>query len=252
MFGRVGTRRGLERNALVGSSARGSERALSLASLLTTWSTLAYVSSRVWSDGVGWSAGAEFAAYFLAFLGVHELGHLFLQSGKPRWPIFIPEPFALGTLGAIITGRHAVSVREAVAGPLAGMGLALLYWFAPVGEGSGVAIRAPFWLPAATMESPLAMAGRLAALVTFANLLPIRPLDGGRAFLPLVQHPVRWELGAFVLLLLAGFVWPGWWLWAAGVAIIRRGTHDLAEPSPWGWAVPVLWVLTIPALVPVS
>jgi membrane-associated protease RseP (regulator of RpoE activity) len=71
--------------------------------------------------------------------------------------------------------------------------------------------------------SPIAFAGWAGLLVTALNLIPAGQLDGGhvlyvlfgrkaRAFLPII-------LAALVLL---GFVWIGWWLWAFLIFLLGR------------------------------
>jgi membrane-associated protease RseP (regulator of RpoE activity) len=80
------------------------------------------------------------------------------------------------------------------------------------------------------MLSPVAWAGWVGILVTSLNLIPAGTLDGGhisqtlfgkratRAILPVV-------LGILVLL---GFVWNGWWLWAAMIFFLVGRVY--AEP----------------------
>jgi membrane-associated protease RseP (regulator of RpoE activity) len=64
------------------------------------------------------------------------------------------------------------------------------------------------------MISPIAWAGWAGLLVTALNLIPAGQLDGGHMMYVLLgkRHPpVAFYPGRLVLL---GFVWPGWWLWA--------------------------------------
>jgi membrane-associated protease RseP (regulator of RpoE activity) len=75
---------------------------------------------------------------------------------------------------------------------------------------------------------PVAFAGWAGLLVTALNLIPAGQLDGGHilhgllgrraaAFLPII----------LISLILLGFVWPGWWLWAFIIFFMGRA---YAEP----------------------
>ncbi len=83
-------------------------------------------------------AGLPFALSLVGILFTHEMGHYVLAR---RWrvdttlPYFIPVPFGVGTLGAVIRMRSALPSRRATldigaAGPLAGFAVAvpLLLW----------------------------------------------------------------------------------------------------------------------------
>jgi membrane-associated protease RseP (regulator of RpoE activity) len=83
-------------------------------------------------------AGVPFALSLVGILFTHEMGHYVLAR---RWrvdttlPYFIPVPFGVGTLGAVIRMRSALPSRRATldigaAGPLAGFAVAvpLLLW----------------------------------------------------------------------------------------------------------------------------
>jgi membrane-associated protease RseP (regulator of RpoE activity) len=83
-------------------------------------------------------AGLPFALSLVGILFTHEMGHYVLAR---RWrvettlPYFIPVPFGVGTLGAVIRMRSALPSRRATldigaAGPLAGFAVAvpLLFW----------------------------------------------------------------------------------------------------------------------------
>ena len=74
----------------------------------------------------------------------------------------------------------------------------------------------------------VAWAGWAGLLVTGLNLIPAGQLDGGHALYVLLgkraSRLIPVILGALILL---GFVWQGWWLWAAIIFFIGR-TH--AEP----------------------
>jgi membrane-associated protease RseP (regulator of RpoE activity) len=76
--------------------------------------------------------------------------------------------------------------------------------------------------------SPVAWAGWAGLLVTALNLIPAGQLDGGHLMYVLLGARVR-RLWPFLVgaLALMGFLWQGWWLWAALLFVLGR-TH--AEP----------------------
>ncbi len=81
------------------------------------------------SDLAGYlRAGLPFSASLLAILVAHEMGHFVtarLHRVDASWPWFIPVPFAIGTMGAVIRMRGRIRSRNALvdigaSGPLAG------------------------------------------------------------------------------------------------------------------------------------
>ena len=176
-------------------------------------------------------------------------------------PYFIPVPLIpsfIGTMGAFIRLRTILSDRRqlfdvGVAGPLAGFavalpvlclglglshpsfdrslhGLVLAFGGVPVAElGDSLLTlflrRVVLGHPAAALElHPLAFAGWVGMFVTMLNLLPISQLDGGHilyAATPRLQERVA--LGFWVLLLLLGYWWTGWFVWAGLVLVLHRG-----------------------------
>jgi membrane-associated protease RseP (regulator of RpoE activity) len=82
--------------------------------------------------------GLPFALSLVGILFVHEMGHYVLARRArvdTTLPYFIPVPFGVGTLGAVIRMRSAIPSRRAIldigaSGPLAGLALALplLVW----------------------------------------------------------------------------------------------------------------------------
>ncbi len=135
--------------------------------------------------------GWKFAVGFVLLLLVHELGHVLeaRRQGIPASaPMFIPF------VGAFITMKELPAnvwreAQVALAGPILGSAGAALVWAA------GAAYDSDFL-------RALAFVG---FFLNLFNLLPIVPLDGGRAVAAL--HPAIWLLGLVGLLGLA-FVSP--------------------------------------------
>jgi membrane-associated protease RseP (regulator of RpoE activity) len=140
----------------------------------------------------------------MTVLTAHEAGHFiaaWLHRIPATLPFFIPMPVLLtGTLGAVIGMEGSRANRRelfdiAVAGPLAGLVVALPLLTLGLMKGSGGEAN-PFalaplasWiqslvrpdLPAGTTVAPnaLFMAGWVGLLVTGLNMLPVSQLDGG-------------------------------------------------------------------------
>jgi Zn-dependent protease len=123
--------------------------------------------------------GWRFAALFVVLLFVHELGHaLWLKrEGIPSGaPVFIPF------LGALISMRGRpqdayVEAKVGLAGPVLGT------------IGSAVVLAVGEY----TNSNLLRAAAHTGFLLNLFNLLPIVPLDGGRAMAAI--HPALWIAG---------------------------------------------------------
>lgn len=111
--------------------------------------------------------GWKFATGFVLLILVHELGHAIAmrREGIPASaPVFIPF------LGAVIAMRGMprdawVEAKVALAGPILGS------------LGAWVVLAAGLW-----SRQPLLIAlGHVGALINLFNLIPVSPLDGGRA-----------------------------------------------------------------------
>jgi membrane-associated protease RseP (regulator of RpoE activity) len=81
-------------------------------------------------------------------------------------------------------------------------------------------------LPAGGLDvtlSPIAWAGWAGLLVTALNLIPAGQLDGGHIMYVLLGKRTS-SLLPFILvaLVLLGFVWNGWWFWAALIFFLGR------------------------------
>src|SRR2546421_1429779 len=173
--------------------------------LLTTSGTM-LVSLAAYALLWGW----QFAAGFIALLFVHEMGHVIQlrrEGIRASAPMFIPF------LGAVISARSLgdnalAEARVGLAGPVLGsIGAAACL---AIGEAAG-----------SDLFRALAYIG---FFLNLFNLLPVVPLDGGRAMAAMA--PWMWFVGLgvlvalmlafpnFVLLLIALFaameVWRRW------------------------------------------
>ena len=71
---------------------------------------------------------------------------------------------------------------------------------------------------------PVAWAGWGGILITALNLIPAGQLDGGHMIYTLIGKSGARRLLPFILaaLVVLGFVWSGWWLWAALIFLLGR------------------------------
>jgi Zn-dependent protease len=135
--------------------------------------------------------GWRFAVGFVALLFVHELGHYIQmrrEGIKPSFMLFIP--FLGAVVGARSLGGNALAeARIGLAGPVLGtLGTAALI---PVAEATG-----------SDLLKALAFTG---FFLNLFNLLPVLPLDGGRAMAAMA--PWMWFLG-FAAMIGMAFLWP--------------------------------------------
>ena len=154
--------------------------------LLTTAGT-ALISVAAYSLFWGW----EFAAGFVVLLFLHEMGHVIAlrrEGIKASAPMFIPF------LGAVIIakslGENALAeARVGLAGPI-------------LGTLAAAAVAVVGGLTGSDFLLALAYVG---FLINLFNLLPVVPLDGGRAMAAMA--PWMWFLG-FGALVALEFVYP--------------------------------------------
>lgn len=134
-----------------------------------------------------WIWGLPFAIGFVLLIFVHELGHVLelrRQGVRASAPLFIPF------LGAVIGMKELPDdawkeARVALAGPILGSVGAAACWLVGAATGSELLIALAF----------------VGFFLNLFNLIPITPLDGGRAAAAL--HPALWFVG---LLLMVGLV----------------------------------------------
>lgn len=155
-------------------------------------------SAATYSVLFGWKA----ALMILAFLFVHESGHLWAmkQRGmKTKGLYFIPF------LGAAAVAEEEFPTREtesyvALMGPAFGLGLAALAYLAFLITQDLEMIAAAGWM----------------ALITLLNLLPIMPLDGGRV-LKSIMFSMNSGLG--LMAVFAGMATGGYFAFQYGFSL---------------------------------
>ena len=133
--------------------------------------------------------GWKFAIGFVVLIFVHEMGHV-LEAKRQGLPV--SAPMFIPFLGALITLKQLpddawAEAKVAIAGPIVG--------------GLGAAA---VWGLGEALDSELLVALAFTGFfLNLFNLLPVVPLDGGRAMAAV--HPAMWALG------LAGLVALAFW-----------------------------------------
>jgi Zn-dependent protease len=262
------------------SARRGLSAILLLATLGTTmWAGAVYHGTGAPLRASQWLAGLPYALALLAILGIHEMGHYLVarRRGVPvSLPYFIPAPGFLGTFGAFIRMGGLVRTRAAyfdvaVAGPLAGLAVALLAVYYGVASGSTLSghgmdphSSALFYFvyrlaggeaAAGQMAlGPVGFAGWLGLVVTALNLVPVGQLDGGHIAYATLGRRKAAALGTLVfgLLIAGGLLYsPHWLMWALIVWVISGSGHPPArnELLPIGTGRGALAVLALALLL---
>ncbi len=209
----------------------------------------------------GWAAlaqGLPFSLSLLAILFCHEMGHYLMcvrHGIDASLPYFLPVPPFLmpswGTFGAFIRVRSRFRDRVALfdmgaTGPWAGfvvsfavlvVGLRLSHVETPTGGTAlvfGDSLLTSFLThvivgadPDTVVIHPVGVAGWFGLLVTSLNLLPAGQLDGGHVLYAAMgrRTPLLSGCLAAMLAALGVWLWPGWFLWAAIVALMSRLGH---------------------------
>jgi Zn-dependent protease len=215
-----------------------------------------------------WIIGVPYALTLLSILGVHEMGHYVMarrHKADVTLPYFIPMPFGLGTMGALIRLKSPIQNRKqlfdiGVAGPLAGLAVAIplliiglsLSPVAHVGravlgsqEGNSILyavlkfLTKGQWLPGGgydVMINAIAFPAWFGLIVTMINLLPIGQLDGGHIIYSLFGR-VQWKVAVVAEIVLVGLglylafttgqILNVWLLWAILVQVF-----GLRHPPP--------------------
>src|SRR5512139_615133 len=182
-----------------------------------------------------WMIGVPYALTLLTILGVHEMGHYVMakrHKAEVTLPYFIPMPFGLGTMGALIRLKSPIKNRRqlfdiGVAGPLAGLAVAVPLLIiglsmSPVKfigqpvpgaqEGNSILyavlkfITKGQWLPGGGYDvsiNAIAFPAWFGLIVTMINLLPIGQLDGGHVIYSLFGRR-QWQVAVVAEFILLG------------------------------------------------
>jgi Zn-dependent protease len=135
--------------------------------------------------------GWKFAIGFVVLLFVHEMGHVIAlrrEGVQASAPLFIPFLGAL-VWAKSLGGNALAEARVGLAGPVLGT----------IGAAACIPVA---WLTGADLWTALAFTG---FLLNLFNLLPVTPLDGGRAMAALA--PWMWFVGLGAVVALA-FAFP--------------------------------------------
>jgi Zn-dependent protease len=135
--------------------------------------------------------GWKFAVGFVVLLFVHEMGHVIAlrrEGVEASAPLFIPFLGAL-VWAKSLGGNALAEARVGLAGPILGS----------IGAAACLPIA---WLTGSDLWTALAFTG---FLLNLFNLLPVTPLDGGRAMAALA--PWMWFVGLGLVVALA-FAFP--------------------------------------------
>ncbi|HYG96300.1 MAG TPA: site-2 protease family protein [Solirubrobacterales bacterium] len=162
---------------LIASKAKGLVLALAKIKAVTTLGTM-FVSIAAYAWAFGW----PFAVGFVLLLLIHEMGHVIQlrrEGVEASAPIFIP--FLGAVIAAKSLGKDALAeARVGLAGPILGT--------------VGTLIPLAVWLATGSdLWRALAYVGFFLNLI---NLLPVLPLDGGRAMA--VLGPKVWIVGILI------------------------------------------------------
>jgi len=260
---------------------------LTALSMITAYNLMQYQTA-IFRDFSLMTEGVYFALALMPILLCHEFGHYIaarIHKADVSLPYFIPAPTAIGTLGAIIKSRSPFHNRRQLfdvgsAGPLAGFVVTVVVLIAGFSTSQPIEIPdlkggesliflgeslifsflkvmfVPFVPEGFQLGlSPLIFAGWVGLFVTMINLMPVGQLDGGHIIYALFGKRIQFYLaiGVFVGMIVLGFWWPGWFLWAFLAAVIIKLKHpptldDSARLTKGriilGWISIFLFILT--------
>lgn len=220
-----------------------------------------------------------YAGALMLMLTAHEMGH-FVQTLRygvhASFPIFLPMPSIIGTLGAVIRMRGYIGSRKAlfdigISGPLAGLVPAMVYTVVglhlshfqpvrpnpnvlsfgapPVIEFLAVLIKGNPPAGQALELHPLLFAGWVGMLLTSLNLFPIGQLDGGHILYALLRRRSYPVAEVVLLAAVAAVVWFGLWIWTLmlGLLVLMGPRHPPTadDDMPLGTGRIVLGLLTL-------
>ena len=218
--------------------------------------------------------GILYSVTIMSILLVHEMGH-YINAKKNGMevtlPYFIPLPFWLGTMGAVIQIKSKIPNRNALietgaSGPLYGfiasvVAIVVGMLISPVSTqpvsgflGTSLLYKSLAYLvkgvhPCYIVLNPVLFAGWLGLFVTMINLLPIGQLDGGHVIYALFGKSKLYATGMnyfFKAFIVAGFVClflfqsPTWLFFGVLVYFLHAGnvvhpplTNEITDLTLW-------------------
>ncbi len=230
-------------------------RALNPEEIFDGYALLEHLDRHLW-------LGFSFSLPLMTILLCHEFGH-YLECRRrgldASLPYFLPSPTLLGTLGAFIRIRSPFYTREGlfdvgISGPIAGfvalipflVGGIYLSQVMPAPLNAQVVFGTPLLMRAVEMLCfpgvpssrillhPMAIAALGGMLTTAINLMPVGQLDGGHVLYAIGGE--RWHRrisSALVLVLvLLGFIYWPWWIWAVAMFFLGRRHPLTYDRSP--------------------
>ncbi len=227
---------------------------LFIITLITTTIAGATFSDPNPQDGLNILAGLPFSLSLLTILLCHESGH-YLMSRKHHveatLPYFIPAPSFIGTFGAIIKMKSAITDKKSLIdigawGPIAGFLVSIPFLIYGIMNSEiteltgkeGIILGDSIYLKIFTylikgkipenkdlILHPVAFAAWIGSFVTAMNLIPIGQLDGGHILYALSPKSFRkLSLPLLLSLIIMGyFGWEGWIFW--GLLLLLLGRH---------------------------
>ncbi len=198
---------------------------------VTTLGTM-FVSIVAYALAFGW----PFAVGFVLLLFVHEMGHVIQlrrEGVEASAPIFIPF------LGAVIAAKSmgedaAAEARVGLAGPILGT--------------VGTLVPLAIWL--ATGSDLWRALAYIGFFINLINLLPVLPLDGGRAMA--VLGPMVWIVGILIAVAAAavflGPIMPLFILLLGGPELYHRFKNRHSQQSREYHSVPLSTKVTVAAV----
>lgn len=207
--------------------------------------------------------GLPFSLALLSILLVHEFSH-YISSRRhgieASLPYFIPAPTLFGTLGAFIKMRSSITTKNALmdigaSGPIAGFLVSIVAVVAGLHYseihvlprqaeemivlGDSLLFMALTKLVIGSIPAsydvylhPVAFAGWIGFFVTSLNLIPAGQLDGGHIAYAILGEKHRWLSKVMIgVLVLLGYFFEGWLVWAALLFILGSKHPPILYPE---------------------
>jgi Zn-dependent protease len=187
--------------------------------LLLGLTKLSTLTTMLASFGLYWTLyGWRFAGGLVLSIYVHEMGHV---AALRKYGIAATAPMFIPGFGAVVLLKQrlnsvAEDARVGLAGPIWGLGAAVVAWLAALATGE------PIWYAIA----------RTGAWLNLFNLIPVWQLDGGRGFRALTRR--QRGIALIVALLMWAFTQEVMVLFIALGITYRLFTRDYAEETDDG------------------